>query len=146
MEEKPLISAHMIVLNAMPNFSTIISFVNMSRQFMKELNSNAPNVSYFHEKKIIIVFKIYFTISRKKIYYFHVFTGGKEYNKRQTLNTHIKHVHDKIRNFACPFCSYCASQGCDLKKHIRRIHKVEYKAENKDLLRSPPTLLQPAQF
>ena len=51
MEEKPLISAHMIVLNAMPNFSTIISFVNMSRQFMKELNSNALNVSYFHEKK-----------------------------------------------------------------------------------------------
>ena len=60
MEEKPLISAHMIVLNAMPNFSTIISFVNMSRQFMKELNSNAPNVSFIFTKKKIFS-KIDFT-------------------------------------------------------------------------------------
>ena len=66
MEEKPLISAHMIVLNAMPNFSTIISFVNMSRQFMKELNSNAPNVSFIFTKKKIFL-KIDFT---KKILFF----------------------------------------------------------------------------
>ena len=66
MEEKPLISAHMIVLNAMPNFSTIISFVSMSRQFMKELNSNAPNVSFIFTKKKIFL-KIDFT---KKILFF----------------------------------------------------------------------------
>ena len=60
MEEKPLISAHMIVLNAMPNFSTIISFVSMSRQFMKELNSNAPNVGFIFTKKEIFL-KIDFT-------------------------------------------------------------------------------------
>ena len=66
MEEKPLISAPMIVLNAMPNFSTIISFVNMSRQFMKELNSNALNVSYFHEKNNYFAKKLFFKIDYTK--------------------------------------------------------------------------------
>ena len=136
MEEKPLTSAPMIVLNAMQNSSTIISFVNIPRQFMKELNSNVQNVSLF--TKTINLFTFWSAV----YLLFLLFLGGKEYNKRQTLNTHIKHVHDKIRNFACPFCSYCASQGCDLKKHVRRIHKVEFKAESKDLLNSPPTLLQ----
>ena len=44
------------------------------------------------------------------------------------LKTHIKAVHDKIKDFECPFvfenkqCDYKCSTNGDLKIHIKRIH------------------------
>ena len=66
---------------------------------------------------------------------------GKEYKNRQTLNTHIKYVHEKVREFSCPFCSYCASQKSDLKKHVRRVHKVDL-GKGKSVVTNPSTLIK----
>ena len=41
---------------------------------------------------------------------------------RGSLNLHIKHVHDKIRDFKCEQCDYECSTNSDLNKHFKAVH------------------------
>ena len=40
------------------------------------------------------------------------------------LNVHIKRQHERVREFKCNSCEYAAITSCDLKKHIKAIHKL----------------------
>lgn len=39
-----------------------------------------------------------------------------------SLKTHIKRVHDDVRDFECGQCDYACSTNSDLKQHVKRIH------------------------
>ena len=41
-----------------------------------------------------------------------------------SLKSHIKAVHDKIRNHVCGECGYAASQKINLKKHKNMVHRM----------------------
>ena len=39
------------------------------------------------------------------------------------LNDHIKRKHERVKEFVCTSCEYAASTLCTLKKHIKAMHK-----------------------
>ncbi|KAL7676786.1 hypothetical protein ACOME3_003036, partial [Neoechinorhynchus agilis] len=47
---------------------------------------------------------------------------SKAFTRKDTLDVHLKTVHEGIRPFACPMCEYKASQGSLLRNHIKSIH------------------------
>ena len=64
---------------------------------------------------------------------------------KSVLQTHIKHVHDKIKDFECDKCDYKCSTNGDLNVHIKMVHdkildfecpECEYKcSKNSNLLK-----------
>jgi KRAB domain-containing zinc finger protein len=46
-------------------------------------------------------------------------------SNKQTLQTHIRGVHEKEKPFPCPHCSYRAAQSGTLTKHIQGVHDGE---------------------
>ena len=45
-------------------------------------------------------------------------------SRRSNLKSHIKAVHDKIRNHVCEKCDYASSQKSDLRIHMITVHKM----------------------
>ena len=59
---------------------------------------------------------------RKAVNLFNCGLCDKSYDRRQTLQTHIRTVHDKIR-FKCNSCNYEATQISHLYLHRRNVHE-----------------------
>ena len=67
----------------------------------------------------------------------------KDFSRKGDLNTHVKAVHDKIKDVECPECESKFSRKGDLKQHIKAVHdkikdvecdKCEYKCSKKSVL------------
>ena len=61
------------------------------------------------------------------------------------LRTHIKTIHDKIKDHECPKCDYKCSQKINLQKHIKQVHdkikdhecpKCDFKCSTTSILRT----------
>ena len=48
---------------------------------------------------------------------------GKSFTKSGHLKTHIRTVHEGIKDFNCDSCGKSFSQACALKTHIKTIHR-----------------------
>ena len=46
----------------------------------------------------------------------------KDFSRKGDLNTHVKAVHDKIKDVECPECESKFSRKGDLKQHIKAVH------------------------
>ncbi|KAI0980070.1 hypothetical protein GJ496_008811 [Pomphorhynchus laevis] len=49
---------------------------------------------------------------------------NKSFTRKDTLDVHIKTVHEGIKPFICQICNYRASQSSLLRSHIKNVHRT----------------------
>ena len=42
-----------------------------------------------------------------------------------SLKKHVQTVHEKRRDFACPHCAAAFGRACDLKRHVQTVHEKQ---------------------
>ena len=52
-------------------------------------------------------------------------------SRKDTLQRHVKGVHEKVKPHMCEKCHYAAARKIDLQSHVKRVHEKDkpYKCE-----------------
>jgi len=54
----------------------------------------------------------------------------KTFHKPETMRTHVKYVHNKVKNYSCDRCDYKAGQKEKFEKHVKKVHEKEMETCN----------------
>jgi len=58
------------------------------------------------------------------------------------LKAHIRSVHDRIREVACPQCGHMFAQTHTMRKHMIKIHKIVVEHSKQRAGRKPATRIE----
>lgn len=68
-------------------------------------------------------------LGQKKIY---TCQCGKTFTQSSSFYTHLRVVHDKIKNHVCSFkdCNKAFAEKCQLKNHVKSVHVSRIEKKN----------------
>ena len=55
---------------------------------------------------------------------------GRSFGRQADLNRHVRHVHQRRRNFRCPFCSHEFAERGHFTSHVAAVHRRQHAADS----------------
>lgn len=55
---------------------------------------------------------------------------GRSFGRQADLNRHVRHVHQRRRNFRCPFCSHEFAERGHFTSHVAAVHRRQHEADS----------------